>query len=509
MTFKAANALDLPFEEGSFDVVWTQHVAMNIADRPRLYSEMHRVLKRGDRLALYDAIAIDGKEPLYPVPWARDPVDQLFDERRGYPRGPGEEPGSPLRTWRDVSEASRQWFAAQKPAGAAGRNWACHLLLGPDFRIMAGNFARNVAEGRVGLADGCGREELDTVSSAWISRFQKTNKPSATRPGSSRRSGCCPRLRAGMPRRSFPRTTLREAAALGFGGIYVKRRCRRQRLSRFDAALIMEELAAACPSTAAYISIHNMAAWMIDGFGDDEQRKRFLPKLCSMEHFASYCLTEPGAGFDAAALATRAELQRRSLHPERHQGLHLGRRPQRHLCRDAAHRRAGAGGVSTLVVEAGTPGLSFGKQENKLGWNSQPTAAVIFDNCKVPVANRLGPGRPRLQDRDDGSRWRAHQYRRLLAGRRRACLETASRYVVERKQFGKPIADFQATQFKLADMATELDAARLMIWRAASLLDARSHRRQRRPPPWASASPPTWASVSSTTHCNCMADTAT
>ena len=238
-------------------------------------------------------------------------------------------------------------------------------------------------------------------------------------------------------------------------------------LSRFDAALIMEELAAACPSTAAYISIHNMAAWMIDGFGDDEQRRRFLPKLCSMEHFASYCLTEPGAGSDAAALATRAELS----------GDHYvlngtkafisgGGRSDIYVVMLRTGGK-GAGGISTLVVEAGTPGLSFGKQEKKLGWNSQPTAAVIFENCKVPVANRLGPeghGFKIAMAGLDGGRINIGA---CSLGGARACLETASRYVVERKQFGQPIADFQATQFKLADMATELDAARLLIWRAA------------------------------------------
>ncbi|HTB41292.1 MAG TPA: acyl-CoA dehydrogenase family protein, partial [Reyranella sp.] len=161
----------------------------------------------------------------------------------------------------------------------------------------------------------------------------------------------------------FPEETLREAAALGFGGIYVKEDVGGSGLSRMDAALIMEELAAACPSTAAYISIHNMAAWMIDGFGDDEQRRRFLPRLCSMEHFASYCLTEPGAGSDAASLGTRAELQ----------GDHYivngtkafisgGGRSDLYVVMLRTGGK-GAGGISTLVVEAGTPGLSFGKQE--------------------------------------------------------------------------------------------------------------------------------------------------
>ncbi|MDB5488240.1 MAG: Ubiquinone/menaquinone biosynthesis C-methylase UbiE [Reyranella sp.] len=149
VTFKAANALDLPFEEGSFDVVWTQHVAMNIADRPRLYGEMHRVLKQGGRLALYDAIAIDGEEPLYPVPWARDPSTSFLLNAEAT-RAVLEKTGFALTTWRDVSEASKQWFAAQK-VPAQPPKLGIHLLLGPDFRIMAGNFARNVSEGRVGL----------------------------------------------------------------------------------------------------------------------------------------------------------------------------------------------------------------------------------------------------------------------------------------------------------------------------------------------------------------------
>ncbi len=272
----------------------------------------------------------------------------------------------------------------------------------------------------------------------------------------------------------FPAETLRAAAALGFGGIYVSGDVGGSGLSRFDAALIMEELAAACPSTAAYISIHNMAAWMIDGFGDAEQRKRFLPKLCSMEHFASYCLTEPGAGSDAAALATRAELQGDHYVLNGSKAFISGGGRSDIYVVMLRTGGAGASGVSTLVVENGTPGLSFGKQENKLGWNSQPTASVIFENCKVPVANRLGPeghGFKIAMMGLDGGRINIGA---CSVGGARACLETASRYVVERKQFGKPLADFQATQFKLADMATDLEASRLLLWRAASLLDAKS-----------------------------------
>ena len=259
----------------------------------------------------------------------------------------------------------------------------------------------------------------------------------------------------------FPVDVLRAAAALGFGGIYIGEDVGGSGLSRFDAALIMEELAAACPSTAAYISIHNMAAWMIDGFADAEQRRRFLPKLCSMEHFASYCLTEPGAGSDAAALATQAELHGDHYILNGTKAFISGGGRSDVYVVMLRTGGPGAGGVSTLVVENGTPGLSFGKQENKLGWNSQPTASVIFENCKVPVANRLGPeghGFKIAMMGLDGGRINIGA---CSVGGARACLETASRYVVERKQFGKPLADFQATQFKLADMATDLDASRL------------------------------------------------
>src|SRR5258708_1413445 len=187
----------------------------------------------------------------------------------------------------------------------------------------------------------------------------------------------------------FPEAVLREAAALGFGGIYVRDDVGGSGLSRFDAALIMEELAAACPSTAAYISIHNMAAWMIDGFGDEDHRKRFLPKLCSMEHFASYCLTEPGAGSDAAALATRAELKGDHYVLNGTKAFISGGGRSDIYVVMLRTGGPGAGGVSTLVVEKGTPGLSFGKQEQKLGWNSQPTAAVIFGNFKVAGSKPL------------------------------------------------------------------------------------------------------------------------
>lgn len=273
---------------------------------------------------------------------------------------------------------------------------------------------------------------------------------------------------------TFPEETLRKAAELGFAGIYVRDDAGGSGLSRLDAAIIFEELAAACPSTAAYISIHNMAAWMIDRFGSDEQRQRFLPKLCTMEHFASYCLTEPGAGSDAANLKTRAERD----------GDHYVLNGSKAFISGGGRsdvyvvmvRTGGEGpkGISTLVVPKDTPGLSFGKQEEKMGWRSQPTSAVIFEDCRVPVANRLG---------DEGQGFRIAMMGldggRLNIGAcslggARAALAAALEYTQVRKQFGKALAEFQALQFRLADMETELTAARLLLHRAASALDAKS-----------------------------------
>ncbi len=270
----------------------------------------------------------------------------------------------------------------------------------------------------------------------------------------------------------FPVDVLREAAALGFAGIYVRDDVGGSNLGRLDAAIIFEELAAACPSTAAYISIHNMASWMIDRFGDDELRRRFLPKLMTMEHFASYCLTEPGAGSDAAALATRAERDGDAYVLNGAKAfISGGGRSDVYVCM-VRTGGPGADGISTLVVEKGTPGLSFGKQEVKLGWNSQPTAMVIFEDCRVPVANRVGDEgmgfRIAMMGLDGG---RLNIGACSIGGARTA-MEAARAYMGERRQFGRPLADFQALQFKLADMATELDAARLMLYRAAAALDA-------------------------------------
>src|SRR5579863_3320562 len=272
-------------------------------------------------------------------------------------------------------------------------------------------------------------------------------------------------------REEFPAAALRAAAALGFAGIYVKDEFGGSALTRLDATLIFEELATACASTAAYLSIHNMAAWMIDRFGNRAQRARFLPKLMSMEHFASYCLTEPNSGSDAAALATSARRDGDDYVLNGTKAFISGGGKSDLYVTMVRTGEAGPKGISCLVVENGTPGLSFGKKERKLGWNTQPTAMVIFEDCHVPVANRLGAegeGFAIAMMGLDGGRLNIGA---CSLGGARASMEAARGFMLERRQFGTRLADFQALQFKLADMATELDAARLMLRRAAASLD--------------------------------------
>jgi alkylation response protein AidB-like acyl-CoA dehydrogenase len=272
-------------------------------------------------------------------------------------------------------------------------------------------------------------------------------------------------------RSEFPVMALRAAAELGFAGIYVGDAFGGSGLGRVDATIIFEELAAACVSTAAYLSIHNMAAWMIDCFGSREQRARFLPRLTTMAHFASYCLTEPGSGSDAAALATRAVRDGDEYVLNGTKAFISGGSVSDVYVTMARTGGAGPKGISCLLVEKEAPGLSFGKKERKLGWNTQPTAMVIFEDCRVPVANRLGEegdGFKIAMMGLDGGRMNISA---CSLGGARACLEAARDHLLERRQFGQPLADFQALRFKLADMATELDAARLMVRRGAASLD--------------------------------------
>ena len=272
---------------------------------------------------------------------------------------------------------------------------------------------------------------------------------------------------------TFPVETLRKAAALGFGGIYVGDDVGGSNLTRLDAALIFEGLARGCASTAAYISIHNMASWMIDRFGGEPQRRRFLPRLASMEHFASYCLTEPGSGSDAASLKTGARLD----------GEHYVLNGTKAFISGGGHadvyvcmvRTGGSGpaGISCIAVERDTPGLGFGAQEKKLGWHSQPTAMVIFEDCRVPAENLIGAEGQGFKIAMAGLDGGRINIGACSLGAAQASLEIARDHLLQREQFGRKLADFQALQFTLADMATNLEAARLMIHRAAAALDAR------------------------------------
>jgi hypothetical protein len=265
----------------------------------------------------------------------------------------------------------------------------------------------------------------------------------------------------------FPVDELRQAAELGFAGIYVRDDVGGVGLGRLESTIVFEELSAACPSTAAFISIHNMASWMIDNWGTEEQRQKWLPRLTTMDLIASYCLTEPGAGSDASSLRTKAVRDGDDYVLNGSKAFISGGGRSDVYVVMVRTGEDGPKGISTVVVENGTPGLSFGAQEKKLGWKSQPTSTVNFDNCRVPVANRLGEegeGFKIAMQGLDGGRLNIGA---CSIGGARACLEKAVAYTKERKQFGQAIADFQATQFKLADMATDLEAARLMIRSAA------------------------------------------
>ncbi|MGL4559309.1 MAG: acyl-CoA dehydrogenase family protein, partial [Afipia sp.] len=269
----------------------------------------------------------------------------------------------------------------------------------------------------------------------------------------------------------FPVDVMREAAALGMGGIYIRDDVGGSALTRFDAALIFEALATGCPTVSSFISIHNMASWMIDAYGSDAQRQKWLPRLCTMELIASYALTEPGAGSDAAALSTRAVRD----------GDHYVLNGQKQFISGAGTsdiyvamvRTGGEGarGVSTLVIDRDTPGVSFGANERKMGWNAQPTRAVIFENARVPVANRLGEegiGFKIAMAGLDGGRLNIAA---CSLGGAQSALDKSLAYMKERRAFGQRLDEFQALQFRIADMATELEASRTFLWRAAASLD--------------------------------------
>jgi alkylation response protein AidB-like acyl-CoA dehydrogenase len=271
----------------------------------------------------------------------------------------------------------------------------------------------------------------------------------------------------------FPRDTIREAAELGFGAIYVSEEAGGIGLGRLEAALIMEAMAYGCPSTSAFISIHNMASWMIDRYGPDELRRRLLPRLTTMELIASYCLTEPGAGSDAASLATSARLDGDHYVLNGSKAFISGAGTSDVYVVMARSGGPGPKGVSTFVVEKDMPGLSFGAQERKLGWNAQPTAQVNFDNVRVPAGNRVGAEGEGFRIAMAGLDGGRINIASCSLGGAQLALDTARDYLTTRRQFGQPLSEFQALQFRLADMATELEAGRLMVRRAAAALDAR------------------------------------
>ncbi|WP_394728760.1 acyl-CoA dehydrogenase family protein [Altererythrobacter sp. GH1-8] len=266
----------------------------------------------------------------------------------------------------------------------------------------------------------------------------------------------------------FPEDVIKRTAELGFGAIYVSEESGGIGLGRLEAALIMEAMAYGCPATSAFISIHNMAAWMIDCFGGEEVKAKYLPDLITMDKLASYCLTEPGSGSDAAALKTSA--RREGDHyvvNGTKQFISGGGVNDVYVCmvRTGEHKSKG---ITCLVVDKDTPGVSFGAPEKKLGWNASPTAQVIFEDARVPVASRVGAEgegfRFAMAGLDGG---RLNIGACSLGGAQR-CLDEAIAYTKERQQFGQPLADFQNTQFMLADMATELEAARALLYLAAA-----------------------------------------
>lgn len=269
----------------------------------------------------------------------------------------------------------------------------------------------------------------------------------------------------------FPVDVLQKAAALGMGGIYVSEQQGGTGLTRLDTTVIIEELARGCPAVSAYISIHNMVTGMIDRYGSSEQKARFLPSLLSMDLLSSYCLTEPGSGSDAAALKTRAIRegdhyvltgQKQFISGAGSAGLYLVM---------ARTGEDGPKGVSAFLLTSDMEGLSFGANERKMGWNAQPTRAVIMDKVRVPAENRLGKEGEGFRFAMAGLDGGRLNIAAAALGGAQSAFDKAVEYMRERKAFGKAIIDFQALQFRLADMETDLEVARTFLWRAATALD--------------------------------------
>jgi alkylation response protein AidB-like acyl-CoA dehydrogenase len=271
----------------------------------------------------------------------------------------------------------------------------------------------------------------------------------------------------------FPVDTLREAASLGLAAIYTSEDFGGSGLSRMDAALIFEALATGCPTLSAFLSIHNMCCWMVDTYGTPDLRASYLPEMSTMAKIASYCLTEPGAGSDAGALKTKAVRQDDHYIVNGSKQFISGAGTSEVYIVMVRTGEDGPKGISTLIIDKNTPGLSFGANEKKMGWNAQPTRAVNFDNVRVPVANRLGAEGQGFKIAMAGLNGGRLNIGACSLGGAQSALDKAVAYLKERKGFGKKLIDFQALQFRLAEMAADLEGARLLLHRAAQALDAK------------------------------------
>jgi len=271
----------------------------------------------------------------------------------------------------------------------------------------------------------------------------------------------------------FPVETLREAASLGLSAIYTSEDFGGSGLSRMDAVLIFEALATGCPTISAFLSIHNMCCWMIDSFGTPEQRAAYLPDMVTMAKIASYCLTEPGAGSDAGALKTKAVREGDHYIVNGSKQFISGAGTSEVYIVMVRTGEDGPKGISTLIIDKNTPGLSFGANEKKMGWNAQPTRAVNFDNVRVPVANRLGAEGQGFKIAMSGLNGGRLNIGACSLGGAQSALDKSIAYLKERKGFGKKLIDFQALQFRIAEMAADLEGARLLLHRAAQALDAK------------------------------------
>lgn len=269
----------------------------------------------------------------------------------------------------------------------------------------------------------------------------------------------------------FPIDTLRKAAALGLAAIYVKGDVGGTDLSRLDSVLIFEELATACPTTAAYLSIHNMVGWLIDTYADESLRQRWLPRLATMDVLSSYCLTEPSSGSDAASLKTTATREGEDYILNGSKAFICGGGTSDVYACMVRTGGEGPQGISCVLVEKDSPGISFGKPEEKMGWRNLPTTMVFFENCRVPVTNRIGQEGQGFKIALSALNGGRINIAACSLGGAKQCITLARQYMLERHQFKQKLADFEALQFRFADMLTHLDASRLMVHRAATSLD--------------------------------------